>query len=185
MKYISTHLSTLKIFFTKDLLNLFNNLWKFRKALWHHRWYDYSGTLHFMEISIRDISKNVKDRGNEVGHSRMKKVDKMNRAVEILMNIRESNYFDLVESEMGRRYNSKKFEFIPCEDNPNYYELVDYDTDEEKEFNDKYFSRVVELEEQEWAELWEILKGQDYTKFDKNKDWDNQFNGSGLRGWWD
>ena len=38
-----------------------------------------------------------------------------------------------------------------------------------------------------WAELWDILKGQDSTEIkslpetDENK-W---FDGSGLRGWWD
>ena len=185
MSYKHTWLNDIHIFLFKDIPNFFKNLWKFRKALWNHHWWDYSGTLHFIEIAISDISKNVKEKGIEVEHSRMKKVDKMNRVVEIIKNIRECRYFDIVEVEMGRKYNSKRFEFVPCEDKADYYELIDYDTDEEKEFNNKYFSRVTELEEQEWAELWEILKGQDYTKFDKNKDWDDQFNGSGLRGWWD
>ena len=55
----------------------------------------------------------------------------------------------------------------------------------EKEFNNKYFSRVRELEELEWKELWEIVKGQDYEKFDAKEDWESQFDGSGMRGWWD
>jgi len=109
----------------------------------------------------------------------------MNRVVEILKNIRENRYFDIVEKELGRGYNTKNIEFVPLEDKPDYFELVDYDSDEEKEFNDKYFNRVTELENQEWIELWEILKGQDFDKFDKTKDWDDQFDGSGMRGWWD
>jgi hypothetical protein len=29
------------------------------------------------------------------------------------------------------------------------------------------------------------MKGQDYTKFDKNIDFDQQFDGSGYNTWWD
>ena len=29
------------------------------------------------------------------------------------------------------------------------------------------------------------LNEQNYTKFDKDKDFHKQFDGSGLRGWWD
>ena len=47
------------------------------------------------------------------------------------------------------------------------------------------FDRAREIEEEQWAELYEILKGQDYTKFDKEVDWYKQFDGTGLRGWWD
>lgn len=185
MAYRYTWFDKARRFLFRDSPNFFKNIWKFRKALWHHRWWDYSGTLHFMEIAIEDISKNIEERGIEVENSRMKKVNKMNRGVEILKNIREYRYFDIVETELGRAYNSKKVEFVPCEENPNYYEMVDYDTDEEREFNNQYFARVTELENQEWAELWEILKGQDYTKFDKRKDWDDQFDGSGMKNWWD
>ena len=47
------------------------------------------------------------------------------------------------------------------------------------------FDRAREIERQEWDELFTILKGQDYTKFDKDVDWDEQFDGSGIKGWWD
>ena len=67
----------------------------------------------------------------------------------------------------------------------NNIEMVDKDSQEEQEFKDKYFDRVRELEESEWKELWDILKGPDYSKFDKNKDWESQYDGSGLKSWWD
>jgi hypothetical protein len=63
--------------------------------------------------------------------------------------------------------------------------MVDLGTEEEQEFKDKYFERIRELEESEWNELWDILKGQDYETFDKEKKFDEQLDGSGLRGWWD
>jgi hypothetical protein len=63
--------------------------------------------------------------------------------------------------------------------------LVDKDTPEERAHNKKVFERSSEIEEQEWNELLSILKGQDTTKFDKGLDWYEQFDGSGLKNWWD
>lgn len=63
--------------------------------------------------------------------------------------------------------------------------MVDYNNEEQKQFNRKFFKRVTELEEEEWVELWTIIKGQDYSTFDKEKEFDDQFDGSGIRGWWD
>ena len=80
------------------------------------------------------------------------------------------------------------------EKNEKLYKLVDYDTDEEREHNRKVYDRTHELEEQEWNELFEILKGQNYKEYyetlseeeKKNQNnYDNWFDGSGLRGWWD
>ena len=167
-----------------DFPNFIHNIWKFRKALWNHHSWDYAGTLEFIEIGVSDISKNIENRSNEVAESRLKKVKQMNRAVEILTNIREDRYFDLVEAEMGRKYNTDKIKFVESEDYPSYYELIDFDTKEEKEFNSSYFKRVRELEETEWFELWQILCGQDYKKFNPEADWEEQFDGSGIKCWW-
>lgn len=173
----------IKSYLFRDLPNFFKNIYKFRKALWSHRWWDHYGTLYFIEIGVEDISKNLETKGIEVEHSRLKKVEKMNRVVEILKNIREYRYHDIVELELGPKYDDIKF--IPIKGNSELHELVDYNDDEQKEFNRKFFKRIHELEEQEWVELWTIIKGQDYTTFDKEKEFDDQFDGSGMRGWWD
>jgi hypothetical protein len=169
----------------RDLPNFFRNIYKFRKALWNHHWWDYSGTLDFIEIGINDIANGVEKKGVEVEHSRMKKVAKMRRATEIIKNIREDRYFDIVEKEMGRGILYIGFEFKQSDIHPDYYEISDEKSEEEKEFNNRYFSKVRELEELEWKELCQIIKGQDYEKFDEKQDWDSQFDGSGMRGWWD
>jgi|688.fasta_scaffold309554_2 hypothetical protein len=185
MPYRYTWYDRTRRFLFREIPNFFKNIWKFRKALWNHHWWDYSGTLQFIEISVEDMSKNLKEKGNEVEISRLKKVVKMNRVVEILKNIREERYFDIVEVEMGYSPYHENPKFVPVEDNPDFFELVDYRTEEEKELNQKYYNRINELEEQEWQELWSILRGQDYKKFDVEKDWDEQFDGSGMKGWWD
>jgi hypothetical protein len=169
----------------RDLPNFFRNIYKFRKALWNHHWWDYRGTLQFIEIGVNDIANGVENKGIEIQHSRMKKVAKMRRVVEILKNIGEDRYFDIVEKEMGRGLNGFNYDFIPIEDKPGFLEMVDKDSEEEKEFKRKYFSRIRELEEIEWNELWEILKGQHPSVYENEGNWDDIFDGSGLRGWWD
>ena len=186
MSYKYTWLDKFKQLLTKDLPNFFRNIYKFRKALWNHKWWDYSGTLDFIQLGVEDIANGVEKKGMEVKVNRMKKVEKMRRVVEIIKNIREDRYFDIVEVEMSRGLkNGFNYEFVPCEDSPGFFEMVDKDSQEEQEFKDKYFDRVRELEESEWKELWDILKGPDYSKFDKNKDWESQYDGSGLKSWWD
>ena len=172
-------------FLFRDLPNFFKNIYRFRKALWNHHWWDYHGTLLFMQTGVDDIAKNLETKGIEVEISRLKKVAKMRRASEIIQNITEDRYFDIVEIEFGRAYDSSGIDFVEIEDKPELYEMVDNNAVEQKEFNKKFFERVRELEELEWNELWTILKGQDYKKFSKEKDWDEQFDGSGMRGWWD
>jgi hypothetical protein len=185
MGYSYTWFGRTKQFLMRDLPNFFRNIYKFRKALWNHHWWDYSGTLEFIEIGVNDISEGVEKKGVEVEHSRMKKVAKMRRATEIIKNIREDRYFDIVEAEMGRGLSGFNYDFIPLEDKPSFLEMVDKDSDEEQEFKRKYFAKIRELEEIEWNELWEILKGQHPSVYENEGNWDDIFDGSGMSGWWD
>jgi hypothetical protein len=170
--------------FRYDLPRFFKNVWTFRKALWNHYWFDHHGTLKFLEIGLTNISDTVEKYGHEVDESRLKKVDAMRRAIELIKNYNEDNYIDMAEKELGELM-IRDWEFEPVPNKPGYSQLVDNDTDEEKKHNKKVFNRAREIEKQEWDELFVILKGQDYTKFDKDIDWDKQFDGSGIKGWWD
>ena len=170
--------------FRYDLPRFFKNIWRFRKPLWNHYWFDYNGSLEFMETSYTNMVDNIEKRGNEIDKTRLKKVQAMRRAIEILKNCREDNYLAMAEKELGDLiFNDWEFEDLP--DKPGFSKLVDNDTDEERVHNRKIFDRSNEIQEKEWSELFVILKGQDYTKFDKEIDWNEQFDGSGLRGWWD
>jgi hypothetical protein len=170
--------------FRYDLPRFFKNVWTFRKALWNHYWFDHHGTLMFLETGLTHISDTVEQYGHEVDESRLKKVDAMRRAIQLIQNYNNDSYIDMAETELGELV-LHDWEFEPVPDKPEYSQLVDKDTPEEKEHNKKVFDRAREIEKQEWDELFVILKGQDYTKFDKDIDWDKQFDGSGLRGWWD
>ena len=170
--------------FRYDLPRFFKNIWKFRKALWNHYWFDHRGTLMFLETGLTHISDNVEKYGIEIDEPRLKKVVAMRRAIQLIQNYNNDSYIDMAEKELGNLV-LHGWEFEPVPDNPEYSQIVDKDTPEEKEHNSKVFARAREIEKQEWDELFTILKGQDYTKFDKDIDWYKQFDGSGIKGWWD
>lgn len=181
-------------FFRYELPWFFRNLWAFRKAIWRHRPWDYSGTLRLMHTSLTLLADNIEKYGNEVEISRDKKVAAMRRAIQIIGNIREDNYIEMAEAELGE-IKSRGFEFEPTADGN--FTLKDDETDEEREHNLRVYDRSHELEEADWNELWTIIKGQDHEEYrklidaateeEKRKrdlyyDW---FDGSGMRGWWD
>ena len=178
--------------FHYGLPRFFKNVWTFRKALWSHYWFDHHGTLKFLEIGLTNISDTVEKYGNEVDGPRLKKVAAMRRAVELIKNYNQNNYIEMAESELGP-LSLHDWEFEPVPDKPEYSKLINNDTEEEKIHNRKVFDRANEIEEKEWKELFEILKGQSHTEFqmfhdkseDKKNSWDNWFDGSGIKSWWD
>jgi len=178
--------------FRHDLPRFFKNVWTFRKALWNHYWFDHHGTLMFLQTGLTNISDTVEKYGNEVDGPRLKKVAKMRRAIELIKNYNEDNYIEMAESELGPLV-LHEWEFEPVPDKPEYSRIIDRDTEEEKIHNRKVFDRAREIEEKEWKELFEILKGQSHTEYqmfldkseNKSNAWDNWFDGSGIKGWWD
>lgn len=178
--------------FRYDLPRFFKNIWKFRKGLWNHYWFDHHGTLRFLEIGLTDMADRIEKDGMEVDSSRLKKVAKMRRAVELIKNYNEDNYIEMAEKELGELV-LHEWEFEDVEGKPGYSRLVDNDTEEEKDHNRKVFERAHEIEESEWNELFTILKGRPSPEFqmfldkseNKESAWDNWFDGSGMRGWWD
>ena len=170
----------------KDTLNFFKNVWRFRKPLTHHTWWDNQTSLEFLQVSLTHMADNIEKYGIEIDGPRLKKVEKMRRASQLIQNYINDLYSEMAESELGELIlHDWEFEDIP--DKPGVSRLVDKETPEEKEHNTKVFKRAHEIESQEWNELFEILKGQDVNKLDKDYDWDwdKQFDGSGLKYWWD
>jgi len=182
-------------FLRYDMPRFFRNLWMFRKDLYNYRWYSgQNAVLPFMKTALTDMADKIDKRGWEVEHSKSKKLDKMRRAAYLMERFIEEDFLELAEKELGEVI-CHGFNFEPVPDKPGYSRMVDKETDEEKEHNSNVFARSREIEDQMWAELWTILKGQEYSDFDKIKGdakmkeqddlYNNWFNGSGLRGWWD
>ena len=163
----------------------FENIWFFRKQLWEFRSWDYSYNLRLFGRSLEKTVHTIEHHGQEVEIARMKKVTKMKRAIEIMNSFSESNYTERAEQELGEIKNLGGW-MEGREDSP-----------EESEHNRKVFELSRKIEDNEWNELWEILKGQNHQEYidllnnlsdeeKKNRDvWNDWHNGSGMRGWWD
>jgi hypothetical protein len=168
----------------KKIIKSLKNFWTFRKVIWNFRWWDYSFTLDVLKVCLKEMADNLETKGIEVDESRLKKVVKMRRAIEIMNNMRGVEYIEMAEKELGDLH-IRPIQFKDSESHIGSYELIDNLTPEEKEHNGKVYDRARQIEEQEWAELWYIFKGQENTKYDIKQEWNEWFDGTGARGWWD
>jgi hypothetical protein len=178
-----------------DIPGFIKNVYRFRKELYSHRWYDYRYTLEMLHRSLVIMEAKMHD-GMEVRESRDKKIAKMQRAIQILKNINDDNYIEMAEAELGKLV-MRDWEFEDVPDRPGYSRLVDNETPAERKHNRKVFNRARKLESMEWKELWKIFEGQDmrgYKKLTKYKSaeemissdiWNDWFDGTDMRGWWD
>lgn len=182
-------------FFRYKLPMFFKNVWFFRKELWKFRSWDYSFNLMMLRRSLEKTVNTIEFYGMEVDESRMKKVEKMKRVIELLSHIREDSYLELAEKELGQ-IRDYDLEFTPVEGGEGY-ELLDTQDPEDKAHNRRVFDRAHEIEEQEWNEIWTILKGQDMNEYRAYLDslteeerkngnaYYKWFDGSGMKHWWD
>ena len=160
--------------FRYDIAHFLKNIWRFRKELWSHAWWDYRFTLNMLERSLTIMEKGMSEKGMEVSESREPKVKKMQRALELLKNSREDNFIERAEQELGElKLSEWQFELL---ENGNR-RLIEDESEKDKKHNRKVYQRARQIEEKEWKELWGIFKG-------TYKTWEN-FDGTDMRGWWD
>ena len=149
--------------FRYDIAHFLKNIWRFRKELWSHDWWDYRFTLNMLERSLTIMVNKLELEGIEEDGSRMKKVGNIRRVLELLKNSREQNFIDRAELELGE-LPQNPFEFEDMGDGT--HRLVDNDTPAERKLAQRIYKRARQIEEKEWKELWKIVDGD-------------------LRGWWD
>ncbi len=164
-------------FITRTIPRFFKNIWRFRKELASHEWWDYRYTLEMLYRSLSIMVDKLEKDGIEEDISRGRKVEKIHRALELLKHKLDDDYVDRAELELGE-LSYKPIRFEPVEGKEGLFSLVDDDTPDEKRHAKKVFKRARAIEETEWKELWDIFKGKKFTTFEK-------FDGSDLRGWWD
>jgi hypothetical protein len=172
--------------FSNNLNNFYRNIWNFRKSLWSFRWWDYSYTLYILQDSLKEMSKGLEHKGTEVKETRMKKVQKINRVIELIENIKQTNFIEQAEKELGELYDLEvTFDEIP--DRPDLKRLVTEGDEEQLKHNNSVYKRAQEIEEQQFNEVFDILKGQDINEYRKmkNPSWNKWFDGSGINHWWD
>ena len=179
-------------FITRGIPTFFGNIWRFRKELYSHQWWDYRYTLEMLHRSLTIMVNKLEKDGIEEDGSRGKKVAKIRRAIQLLDNRLNDNYVEQAEKELGELH-LRDWEFEPNDNGT--FTLKDTETKEEREHNSKVFRLAQSIDDREWRELWNIFKGQsmlDYKKYKKTLTkeqqataWDEWFNGSDMRGWWD
>jgi hypothetical protein len=182
-------------FFKRGIPTFIGNIWRFRKELYNHQWWDYRYTLEMLYRSLSIMVDKLEKDGIEEDSSRMKKVNAIKRALELIKHKLDEDYIERGELKLGN-INWKPIEFEPVGDGT--YSLNDNDTPAEKKHMKKVFQYAQKLENDEWKELWDILKGNqsmsEYKRLLKDKTpeelmehrvWSDWFNGSDMRGWWD
>jgi len=164
-------------FIKRTLPRFFKNIWRFRKELASHEWWDYRYTLEMLYRSLSIMVVKLEKDGIEEDVSRGKKVQKIKRALELLKHKLDDDYTERIEAELGELI-LHDWEFEELE-NGNH-RLIDNDTPAERKHNRMIFKEAHKLEDKEWIELWNILKGTKYSKT-----WGDTFDGTDMRGWWD
>ncbi len=162
----------------------FENVWYFRKELWRFRSWDYTFNLMMLSRSLEKTSHTLEFHGWEIEETKNKKVEKIKRVIEIIKSLEESNYIKRAEDQIGEL---RGVEFWEDKE----------DTPEDKEHNKKVFDLSTKIEEDEWEELFTILRGQNHKEYIKLMEtqseeekwktdlWTKWFDGSGMKHWWD
>jgi hypothetical protein len=169
-------------FFRYDLPKGIKNIIFFWNVIWNFRNWDSTYNLRILARSLEPLRDSIIN-GMEVDGPRLKKVAKIERAIEILNNIADDKYTDIAESELGYEVDTT-------------FTFDDDEPDEIKKANRKIYDLSREIEEKEWEELWKIFNGQQHSQYimlldrmtdeEKKKEdvWDKWFDGSDMRRWW-
>lgn len=171
-------------FIRYDAKRFIKNIWIFRKELYHYYKWDYRGHITLLRRSLEYSVKYFEKYGLEIEETRMKKVEKMKRAIEILKWHEDDCFVELAEKRLGFELITHPWEFEKIE-GTNFYKMVDNETEEEKKNNKEIFELGRKIEYESWSELFEILEGQNFYPIPKDYVYEKDFDGSGLKNWWD
>jgi hypothetical protein len=151
-------------FSCRDIIyNFKQSIYSFRrffKVTWDFRGFDYQSTLEVLAVCLRMQLEKLRDTSfsQEIDETRLPKEKKIERCLELLANIKAQDYND----QCGYDYNYEVyFKPIPGSNNST---LESTATPEQEAYNEKVREKAKELEEKEWNELMDILRG-DLKKF--------------------
>jgi hypothetical protein len=188
---INSFFSRIYDLFRYNIPWFFKNFNHFKIILWNHRSWDFYHTLDLMKISINLIKNDIAN-GYEEDESKNKKVAQMERVILLLQNFVDDNFIEQAEKVYGELI------LHPWElKNIDKYlvQIIDNDNIEIKEHNYKIFNLATKIENEQWAELWGIIKGnkkpfihkqcitQEESEIQNDK-YNRWYNGSDSRSWW-
>lgn len=179
-----------------DFPNFLKNAWIYRAELTNT--FDWDGTsgMRITAAHLKRVADYIEVKGHEVEESRLKKVKMIHRAVELIELHLEEDFISWAEQEMDEKIIDGQIYFEKIEGSE-YSQMKDRLTEDEKAHNGRIYKRAQEIATETWMELFEILRGQDSRVYrimvDMHKGdskrqfeiWDDWFDGSGLKHWWD
>jgi hypothetical protein len=143
----------------------------FKRAIWALRKYfrittkmvpwDHSSVLMMLKFQVGLLADYIEKKGIEVDESRLPKVARMRRFIELM----DHKIADDYAERCGYNY-GYGFDFVPVEGSSDLTELVSNAPPDVEDNNSKAIMEAHELEEREWEEMFDILKND-------------------LRSWWD
>ena len=155
----------------------FHNFWYFRKEIWNYRGWDYSFQLRLLRRSLIPLRDSILN-GCEEEVSRNKKASAILEAIMLIDFILEDNYMTTAEQALG-------ITFLDTTDASDAMKVINLSK---------------ELAERDWKRLWKIFEGQNHNEYimllDRNNIqnqfedghtdvWNQWFDGTDMRGWWD
>ena len=179
-----------------DIPRFLRNAWYYRAELTNTFEWDAMGSLRFTKAHLEKVAEYLEKHGHEVEESRLLKVQKIRRAVELLDLHLEERFTEWAEKEMGETLFDSGIYFEKIE-GTDLSEMKNRLTDSEKEHNGKIYKRANEIAKETWQELFDILRGQDTRIYSIMADfhkgdhkrlaelWNDWFDGSGFKHWWD
>ena len=152
------------------------NIKTFWRVVWRFKPWDYGYQLQLWRTSLVPLRDAIQE-GNEVDVTRLKKVAKIQRCIDLIDRIHEDDYFALAEAELGETV-----------------EIFDVATELRVDKIRRVGELSVQMAEADWTELWRTLQGQRDTEFimmveksdmDRETAYETWFDGSGMKTWWD
>ena len=148
----------LYIYFWKNLYSeckwIIWALKKYFKISTTMRPWDYKYILDMMKFQLITLRDFMRDKGIEVDETRLPKIEKMNKVIELIENQINDDFYD----RCGYIYTDFEFEEIEEKENEMKLYKIKENEGEIKEKNDKASKEACELEEKEWDELFDLLK---------------------------
>lgn len=158
-------------FYQDKYLELKWRFWAFKNyrkvVMTRARPWDYNAVLHFMKKHFELLSERM-EHGWEVDETKNPKVEDIKRCIVLLNNIIEDNYSE----RCGYDFERNNFEFVEVEGHPDQHEMVHTKDSQTPEEIREILAKSRKLEQEEWEELWDIIK--------KGKS-----SPHGMQGWWD
>jgi len=173
-KIKNLHYNLVDFFF--NIKNFFRNIFLFRNELTDFRIGDYYFILNVFRRTLElNLNYFVKEKDNCPIFLDVK-IENMKRALDILNNIRDDNYLELAEKELGYKYIYSDFIFERVDNN--LFKLKNDLSSEVGKKNYDLSEKSEEIKEEEWIELMDILKGNDIEiNIEKHQN-------KGLRSWY-